>query len=75
MKSTVGAHGHGGAQDIGRLGATSGKGQNVLNLEGTLALAQPHGLFNRKLVEWVQGMLDAGSLDTGLRLVDARLDL
>lgn len=75
MESTVGAHGHGGAEDIGGLGATGGQSQDVLNLERTLALAQPHGLFDGELVEWVQGMLDAGGLDAGLRLVDAGLDL
>ena len=35
---------------------------------------QTHGLFDRELVKWVHGVLDASGFDARLGFVDSRLD-
>lgn len=76
MDGAVGAAGERGAQDLLRLGRAGTDGANVLDAAGrALLLADQDGLLNREVVKRVDAVLDAGRLDTGLRLVDADLDL
>ena len=74
VDGAVGAHGHGGAQDVLSLGRTRADDADILD-GGLLALTNAHTLFDRELVERVHAVLDAGGLDARLGLVDSGLDL
>lgn len=75
VEGSVGAHGHSSAQNVRAFRTTCRERKNVLHLNGALALTQTDSLFDRELIEWVEGVLDTGGLDASLSLVDSGLDL
>jgi hypothetical protein len=46
VESSVGTHGHSSAQDIRAFRTTGGKCEDIVDFDGTLALAQTDGLFD-----------------------------
>lgn len=46
VESSIGAHGHGGAEDVRAFRAAGGKCQDIFDLDGALALAKADGLFD-----------------------------
>lgn len=74
VDAAVGAHGHGGAQDVGAFGGAGGEGEDVGDGEGA-AFAEADGFFQGEFVEGVDAVFDVGGFDGGVGFVDAGFDL
>jgi hypothetical protein len=75
VERAVRAHGHRRTEGIGAFGSAGGESEDILDFEGTFALAETNSFFDGEFVEWVEGVLDAGCFDAGLGFVDTGFDL
>ncbi len=74
MDGAVGAHGHGGAEDVDGLCGTGGECDDFGN-GGFFAFADADGGFDGEFVEGVHAVFDAGGLDRCPGFIDAGFDL